>query len=51
MRLVQDNDVVHTFTPNRSDQLFDKGILPGEAGAVGWSRMPMARSRRVTIAP
>src|SRR5437588_9528430 len=28
MRLVQDNDVVHTFTPDRSDQPFGKPILP-----------------------
>ena len=28
MRLAQDNDVVHTFTPDRSDQLFGKAILP-----------------------
>ena len=29
MRLAQDNDVVHTFTPDRSDQPFHKAILPG----------------------
>src|SRR5260370_7353974 len=28
MRLAQDNDVVHTFAPDRSDQPFDKTILP-----------------------
>src|ERR1700736_6032570 len=28
MRLAQNNDVVHTFTPDRSDQPFDKAILP-----------------------
>src|SRR6266850_1303535 len=27
-RLAQDNDVVHTFTPDRSDQPFGKAILP-----------------------
>src|SRR5882724_7225493 len=48
MHLAQDNDVVHTFTPDRSDQPFHKAILQGEAGAIGLSRMPMARSRRVT---
>src|SRR5580700_9035892 len=32
MRLAQDNDVVHTFTPDRSDQPFGKAILPGR----GW---------------
>src|SRR6202043_4039873 len=28
MRLAQDNDVVHTFTPYRSDQPLGKAILP-----------------------
>src|SRR4030088_2742225 len=32
MCLAQDNDVVHTFTPDRSDQPFGKAILPGR----GW---------------
>src|ERR1700678_2853711 len=32
MRLAQDNDVVHTLTPDRSDQPFGKAILPGR----GW---------------
>ena len=51
MRLAQYNDVVQTFPPDRSDQPFGKAILPGEAGAIGLSRMPMARNRRVTTAP
>src|ERR1700730_15825682 len=29
MRFAQDNDVVPTFTPDRSDQPFGKSILPG----------------------
>ena len=28
MHLAQDNDVVHTLTPDRSDQPFGKAILP-----------------------
>ena len=28
MRLAEDNDVVHTFTPDRSDLPFGKAILP-----------------------
>jgi hypothetical protein len=32
MHLAQDNDVVHTFTPDRSDQPFHKAILLGR----GW---------------
>ena len=52
MHLAQDNDVVHTLTPDRSDQPFGaKPFCQGEAGAVGLSRMPMARNRRVTTLP
>src|SRR6202021_3461108 len=29
MRLAQDNDVVNTFAPDRSNQPFGKSILPG----------------------
>src|SRR5471032_2348744 len=29
MHLAQDNDVVNTFTPDRSDQPFGKAVLPG----------------------
>src|ERR1700733_3157218 len=32
MDLAQDNDVVQTLTPDRSDQPFDKAVLPGR----GW---------------
>src|SRR6202142_4013867 len=32
VHLAQDNDVVHAFTPDRSDQPFGKAILPGR----GW---------------
>src|ERR1700682_2919387 len=32
MHLAQDNDVVHTLTPDRPDQPFGKAILPGR----GW---------------
>jgi hypothetical protein len=32
MRLAQDNDVVQTLTPDRSDQPFGNAILPGR----GW---------------
>jgi hypothetical protein len=38
MRLAQDNDVVHTFTPDRSDQPFGKSILPGRR----WRNGPIA---------
>src|SRR5258705_13645754 len=32
MHLAQDNDVVYTLTPDRSDQPFGKAVLPGR----GW---------------
>jgi hypothetical protein len=32
MHLAQDNDVVHTLAPDRSDQPFDNAVLPGR----GW---------------
>ena len=37
MHLAQDNDVVHTFTPDRSDQPFGKTILPRR----GWCGRPV----------
>src|SRR6476620_8402405 len=37
MRLAQDNDVAHTFTPDRSDQPFGKAILPRR----GWRGRPV----------
>jgi hypothetical protein len=38
MHLAQNNNVVQTLTPDRSDQPFGKAIPPGDAGAVGLSR-------------
>src|SRR3981189_3120734 len=35
MHLAQDNDVVHTLTPDRSDQPFGKAILPRRAWCSG----------------
>jgi hypothetical protein len=37
MHLTQNNDVVHTLTPDRSDQPFHKAILPGR----GWCGRPV----------
>src|SRR6202051_4649446 len=37
MHLAQDNDVVNTFTPDRSDQPFHKAILPRR----GWCGRPV----------
>ena len=50
--LVQDNDVVHALTPDRSDQPFGKTVLPGR----GWRGRLVpdahgARNRRVTTLP
>jgi hypothetical protein len=35
MSLAQDNDVVQTLTPDRSDQPFGKAILPGRGRCSG----------------
>jgi hypothetical protein len=35
MHLAQDNDVVYTLTPDRSDQPFGKAVLPGR-GRCDW---------------
>jgi hypothetical protein len=35
MRLAQNDDVVQTITPDRSDQPFGKAVLPGR----GWDRL------------
>src|ERR1700730_7696357 len=35
MHLAQDNDVVYTLTPDRSDQTFGKAILPGRGRCGG----------------
>jgi hypothetical protein len=51
MGFAQVNDVVNAFPPDRSDQPFGKAFCHGEAGAVGLSRMPMVRNRRVTTLP
>src|SRR5260370_35809739 len=41
MHLAQDNDVVNTLTPDRSDQPFDKAILPGR----GWCNRLVPNAR------
>jgi hypothetical protein len=51
MRLAQDDEMVHALAPDRSDQPFGKAFCHGEAGAIGLSRMPIARNRRVTMVP
>jgi hypothetical protein len=35
MHLAQNNDVVHTLTPDRSDQPFGKAVLPGRSWCGG----------------
>src|ERR1700738_4402941 len=47
MHLAQDNDVVHTFTPDRSDQPFGKAILPGR----GWCGRLIPDAHGVQSAP
>jgi hypothetical protein len=42
----QDHRVVDTFTSDRSDHSPTKAFCQGEPGAMGLSRMPIARNRR-----
>jgi len=48
VRFPEHHDMVEAFASDLSDQPFSMTILPGECGAIGRSRMPIARSRRVT---
>jgi catechol 2,3-dioxygenase-like lactoylglutathione lyase family enzyme len=49
--LAKDNDVVRTLASDRPISRSANPFCQGEADAVGLSRMPMARNRRVTMAP
>ena len=46
MLLAQDNDVVQAFSPDRPISRSAKPFCQGDPGAIGLSRMPMARSWR-----
>ena len=52
MPFAEDDDMVETF--RRRIEPISRSVCPfchGERGAVGRSRMPMARSRRVKTSP
>jgi hypothetical protein len=51
MHLAQDNDVVHTFTPDRSDQAFGKAILHGRDKATSAARRSTLDSRLGSLQP
>ena len=51
VRLSKYDHVVETFPSDRADQSLHVPICHGEPGAMGLSRIPMARNRRVTAAP
>jgi len=51
MRLAQDNDVVHTLTPDQSDQPFGKAILPRRGWCSGLVPDAHGTRRRVTTMP
>jgi hypothetical protein len=51
VRLPEHDHVVETFPSDRADESLRVRILPRRARAMGLSRMPMARNRRVTAAP
>jgi hypothetical protein len=42
MRLAQDDEMIHTLAPDRSDQPFGEAILPRRGWCSSLSRMPMA---------
>ena len=50
LRLAEDDEMVNTLARDRSARSA-KPFCQDEAGGVGLSRMPIARNRRVTIAP
>jgi len=51
MHLAQDNDVIHTLTPDRSDQPFGKAILPGRGrcGRLATCTSPAWRPRIAVV--
>src|ERR1700758_2613276 len=49
MRLAQNDDVIQTLTPDRSDRPFGKPFCQGEAGAVGLSRRSAGSSGRLQV--
>src|ERR1700752_4179260 len=46
MHLAEDNDVVQTLTPDRSDQAFGKAVLPRR----GWCGRPVSDTHRSQLA-
>src|SRR5437763_2808898 len=51
VRLPEHDHVVETFPSDRADQPPDVWVLPRRPGAVGLSRIPMARKRCLKIGP
>ena len=51
MRLVHDDHVIETLSPDRADQAFDVRSCHGLAGAETTSAMPMPSSRRWKTSP
>jgi hypothetical protein len=51
VRLPEHDHVVETFPSDRAIRLSTYGFCNGERGAVGLSRMPMARNRCTKIGP
>ena len=49
--LAEDDDVVQAFAANGPNQSFGKAVCQGDQGAMGLSRMPIARRRCLTTEP
>ena len=51
VRFPKYDDMVDTFPSDCADQPLHDPFCHGEPGAMGLSRIPMARNRRMTAAP
>ena len=51
MSFAEHHEVVDALPSDRADQSLRPPFCQGDPGAIGLSRMPMARSRRLTAVP
>jgi hypothetical protein len=49
--LTEYHKVVNALTADRANQPFGKTVLPWRSAEIGLSRIPIARSRRLTTVP
>ena len=51
MPFAKDHDMIEAVAPDRADETFAVPFCQGDRGAVGRSRMPIARSLRLKTSP